>query len=246
MSHVALRRVMIRLLHDPVFATAVYEDAESALAGVDLSATERAWLTAPPPAAWQTDSARPARVLAALAEEFPATVTLAPAHAAGFLRSPQFHTAVQERGSLALAFGEYLVLAPDSRARALARLERAVAEVRRAALGSAASPAGRLRLSPHAVVVRVARGALALFDATRAGGTGDALGRDEEAVLVARAPGGGDVTLEALEPALADLLGCAAGGCTHAELITEARRHGAEPGEAMEIVAHLVDDGLLR
>jgi len=85
-SHVALRRVMIRLLHDPVFATAVYADAESALAGVDLSATERAWLTAPPPAAWQTDSARPARVLAALAEEFPATVTLAPAHAAGFLR----------------------------------------------------------------------------------------------------------------------------------------------------------------
>lgn len=245
MSHVALRRVMIRLLHDPVLATAVYANAERALAGVDLSATERAWLTAQPPAAWRTDSTRPVRLLAALAEEFPATVTLAPAHAAGFLRSPLFHAAIQERGSLVLALGEYMALAPDPRGRDLARLERAIAEVRRAPSRPTVSPTGRVRLSPHAAVVRVARGALALLDAVRAGGSGDALGPDEEAVLVARTPGGGDVTLEALAPALAALLGRATDGCTREELLAEARGQGAEPGEDTEIVAGLLADGLL-
>lgn len=244
MSHLALRRVMIRLLHDSAFAAEVYTDAERALGGVDLSATERGWLTMQPPAAWRTDAARPARVLAALGEEFPAAVTLATVHAAGFLRSPHFHGAIQERGSLALAFGEYLGLAPDSRARALARLEWAIAAVRRATARSGAAPARGLRLSAHAVVVRVPRGALALLDAVRTGASGGALGPGQEIVLVAGTPGG-EVGLEALEPALAAVLERAADGCTREELLAEARRQGAEPGEDAEIVARLLADGLL-
>jgi hypothetical protein len=235
---------MIRLLHDSTFAAALYTDRAATLAGLDLSATEIAWLTAPPPAAWRTDAARPARVRAALAEEFPATVVLATAHAAGFLRAPEFHAAIQERGSLALAFGDYLARAPDPRARALARLERAVAAVRRAPT-LAASPPGRLRLAARAVVVVVPSGALALLDAVRAGGAPGRLGPDDSPVLVAGVPAGGDVTLEALEPALAALLVRAAEGCAREALLLEARRHGAPLGEDEAIVSGLVADGLL-
>lgn len=245
MSHLALRRMMIRLLHDPVLAATLYADPERALAGVDLTATERGWLTAQPRVAWHTDPARPARVLAALAEEFPTTVALAPDHAADFPRSPEFHAAIQQRGSLALGFGDYLARTPEPRVRALARLERAIASVRRAPPRPAVSAAGRLRLAPHVVVVRGPSGALALLDAARAGRTTAALGPDDEAVLVAGAPGGGDVTLELLEPALTALLIHAADGCPRDALLAEARRHGAAPGEDAEIVDRLVADGLL-
>ena len=245
MSHTALRRVMIRLLHDPQLVAALHADVEQALAGVDLTARERGWLLQQPPAAWRADPARPARVLAALAEEFPATVARATVRAAAFLRAPEFHRAVQERGSLALAFGDHLAAASEPRIVALARLERAVAEVRRAPRAPAASPAGRLRLSPRAVVLRFPAGALALLEAARRGEAGGELGAGEEVVLVARAPGTDEVTLEALEPALAALLTGAVGGCHRDMLLAEARFHGADAGEDAEIVDRLVADGLL-
>jgi hypothetical protein len=67
---------------------------------------------------------------------------------------------------------------------------------------------------------------------------------DEEAVL-ATGPPGADVTLEILEPALAALLERAVPGSRRDELLTEARRHGADPGEDAAIVDALVADGLL-
>jgi hypothetical protein len=243
-SHLALRRVVIRLLHDPVFAAALATDPEHALAGVDLTATERAWVTAPPPAAWRTDPARPARVLAALAEEYPATMAVAASYGGGFFQSPEFHTAVQERGSLALAFGDYLVRAPIAAARVLAPLERAVAVVRRAAASAADGAVVRVRLSPRARVFYVPAGALDLLAAIRAGHAPGAWGPEEEPVLVV-APLAGEVTLESLEPALAALLLRAAEGVSRAALADEARRHGAAPGEDAEIIDRLLADGLL-
>jgi hypothetical protein len=245
MSHLALRRVTIRLLHDPVFAAAVRADADRALAGVDLTADERGWLLAQPAAAWRTDAGRSERVLAALAEEYPATLARTPNAAAAFMQSPEFHGAVQERGSLAGALGDHLARTGDRATRVLARLEQAVAAVRRAPRAPRPSPAGRLRRSPRARVLRLPAGALELLAAVRRGDRGPRLGTTDEPVLVALAPGATDVTLEALDPALAALLERAAPGCAAEELAIEAGRHGADPDEAREVVGRLVGDGLL-
>ncbi len=243
MSHLALRRVVVRLLHDPLFADAIAADPARALAGVALTADERAWLVATPRAAWGTDPARPGRVLAALADEFPATLALVPERAASFFAGPAFHAAVQERGSLALAFADHLACEGGARVRAVARLERAIAALRRA--GRAPNvPAGRLRLAPQVAVVRVPEGAPALLAALRAGGRGAPLGARDAPVLVI-APTGGETTIESLEPALAALLARAQAGCARVDLLAEARRLGAESGEDEEIVAGLVSDGLL-
>src|SRR5262249_43492594 len=90
MSHLALRRVMVRMLHDPAFTAAVYADPAHALAGVDLTTLERRWLAEAPPAAWRTDPERPARVLAALLDEFPGAAGRAPARVARFFTSEHF------------------------------------------------------------------------------------------------------------------------------------------------------------
>jgi hypothetical protein len=251
MSSTALRRVMIRMLHDPGFAAAVYTDPARALAGVDVTATEIGWVTARPPAAWRTDPERPVRLLAALEEEYPATVSLAADHAAGFFRSPEFHAAVQERGSLALALGAYLMRAPGRAAAALARLEHAIAAVRRAPRRPPPSPAGHLRLTPRAALRTVPEGTLALLERARRRGVDDAiavadqaLGDGDEAALVTVSREG-EVAIELLEPALAAILGSAAGGGPRPTLLAAARVQGADPGEDAEIVERLVADRLL-
>lgn len=239
MSHVALRRVVVRLLHDPVFAAALAADPDRTLAGVELEPDERAWLVATPAAAWRTDPARPDRVRTALAAEFPATLALVPERARTFFASPAFHAAVQARGSLAAAFAEHLACEGGARVRAVARLEAAIAECRRA---SARAPrAGELRLAPHLAVVRVAAGALDLLGELRNGRRGGGVGPGEEAVLVA-APPSGAATLEPLTPALAALLERARDGASRTDLAAEARRHGADPGEENEIIDALVSD----
>lgn len=244
MSHVALRRVMIRLLHDPAFVERVHADPERALAAVELTDEERAWILAEPRAAWRTDPARPGRVLAALAEEYPATTALAADHAAGFFASDDFHEAVQQRGSLAVAFGAHAMRAADPRVRVLARLEQAIACARRAPR-LIARAGERVRLAPSARVLRVPTGALALLAAVRAGRPPGRLAGAEEAVLVVAPPDGGEATVEALAPALAALLERAADGIARDALVAEARRLGAEPGEDAEIVDGLAADGLL-
>lgn len=240
MSHLALRRVVVRLLHDPVFAAALAADPGEALAGVDLGADERAWLVATPAAAWRTDPARPDRVRAALAAEFPATLALVPERARTFFASPAFHAAIQERGSLAAAFAEHLACDGGARVRAVARLEGAIAERRRARSGTAPR-SGELRLASHLAVVRVATGALDLLGELRRGRRGGGVGPGEEAVLVA-VPPDGEATLEPLTPALAALLARARDGASRTDLAAEARRQGADPGEENEIIDALVSD----
>ncbi len=236
---------MIRVLHDPTFAATLATDPDRALAGVEVTPIERRWLTDVTPAAWRTDRDRPARVLAALAEEFPLTSRLAPARASGFFAAPEFHEAVQRRGSLALAFGAYLGRSDDPRVRALAALESAIAAIRRARPVAAPTEALGLGLSPGAIVVSVPAGTLALTAALRAGDPGGGLGPGEETVLAFASTPGGEVTLEPLEPELRALLDLAAAGCTRDMLLAAARRHGAEAGEDREILDRLLSDGLL-
>jgi hypothetical protein len=242
MSHRALRRVMIRLLHDPTLAAAIHA-GPTGLAGVDLTERERAWLLAVPPAAWRTDAGRPDRALAALGQEFPASVTLAPGRAEGFFQSDAFHAAVQERGSLAMAFGAHLAGDDDPRVAALARLETAIAAARRAPRRVDPSPPGTLRLTPHARLLRVAAGAPALLDAVRAGRRNAALAPGDEPVLVLRTRDG-EVTVEGVPPDLAALLERAASPVPRGDLERLARARGAGD-DAAAIVDGLVADALL-
>ncbi len=110
-------------------------------------------------------------------------------------------------GSLALALGAYLGRdASDPRLRALAALERAIAEIRRARPIAAVTNAARLRLTPRARVLRLPAGTLELAAALRRGDPGGGLEAGEEIVLALGAVPNGEVTLEALEPELAALL----------------------------------------
>jgi hypothetical protein len=246
MSHTALRRVVVRLLHDPVLADRLATDPTATLAGADLSFEERAWLVAVPAAAWRTDADRPRRVLAALREEYPASTELAPAHAERFFRSMHFHSAVQgDGGSLAIAFGLHMADAADARVMALARLELATAAVRRAPRRISPSAPGSLRLTPTARVVRVPGHAAELLAAIHAGTGHPPLTMAEEPLLVLRTPHTGAVTIEGLEEALATLLGRVTVAVPRSELETLLRSLGAGPDEAIEVVEHLMADGLL-
>jgi hypothetical protein len=114
MSHRTLERVYVRMLFDPAFVDAVYADARRALEGLDLEPHERAQLVAVDRRAWGHDPLRRYRTLRTLAEEFKASTTLvlAATRSLGsldaFFSSVEFHGAVQERGSLALAFAAFL------------------------------------------------------------------------------------------------------------------------------------------
>jgi len=244
MSHLALRRVMIRMLHDPSFVGAVYATPDVALAGIDLTASERAWLLAAPRAAWNADADRPARLLVALRDEFIAALRFAEERAATFAASPAFHRAIDGRGSLAAAFAEHLEGASDQRARALARLEGAIAAVRRAPRCPAPSPPGHLRRTPRAWAVEVPDGTLGLFKALRAGAAPRDLGSGTERLLVLREENG-SVSIEMLAEGLAHLLGAADQATPRASLQEAARRLGASAGEARDIIGRLVSDALL-
>ena len=114
MSHRTLERVFVRMLFDPAFVDAVYSDAASALAGLDLAPDEVANIVGTDRRAWGHDPLRRLRTLRTLDDEFKAssTMILAATRSVGsldeFFSSRQFHDAVQHRGSLAGAFGEFL------------------------------------------------------------------------------------------------------------------------------------------
>ncbi|TNF28290.1 MAG: hypothetical protein EP329_18100, partial [Deltaproteobacteria bacterium] len=138
MGHVALQRVVVRMLFDQAFADRVYADPAGAVAGLELSEAERGWLVAPDRRAYRVDPMRRHRSLRALIEEHPVSVA---ALAAGgvavrghdaFFSGERFHGAIQGRRSLAVAFGEHLeALARTPMQRGVVALERAIAAARR-------------------------------------------------------------------------------------------------------------------
>jgi hypothetical protein len=167
------------MLFDPRFAEAARREPEQVLAGIEPSL--RAQLVAVDPRAFQLDRLRRRRALRTLCEEWKATTTLvlqetrSLAFLEAFFASAQFHRSVEERGSMPLAFAEFLAgaiaegrlvepILPD-----VLHLETALAQARRAATGDHLEPpAGetfnntdRLVLAPGVLVVEVAAGALA-------------------------------------------------------------------------------------
>lgn len=138
MGHQALQRVSMRMLFDSDFAAQVYAAPEESLAGLDISPQERGWLLAVDPRAWSVDHERGPRTLRALFDEFKGSTTLALHHTRslaslrGFFQSEHFHSAVQERGSLAHGYALFLgELCADPLVAHLARLEWMQARCRR-------------------------------------------------------------------------------------------------------------------
>ena len=245
MSHIALRRIAIRLLHDPELVHALHGNPAQALAGVELSADEIAWLVGVPVATWRTDPERPRRLLHALEDEFPATMRLAPNRAPRFFASPHFHAAIQNRGSLANAFASFMAEDPDPRVMALAVLEGGTAAVRRAPARSNPSPPGYCRIAPHARIVRVRREAPALLAALRRHGPQPRLETAEEDVLILRNPETSEVTIESLSTELHAILRHAEALGPVEDLIAVARSLGAHQTEARGLFHDLVASAIL-
>lgn len=210
MSYAAAQRVIVRMLYDAAFRQAVYDAPYAVLAGVDLTAAERDALVKPDPRAFGTDPFRRSRSLQALLEEYPVSGWLA-GRVLGdvrqldrFFSSPFFHDCIQNRGSLAHAFGEFLDRGSrageirDNRIAWTAAVEGAIAALRRRGLGAVAlapavpdesaaiasmPPATPLALSPRHAILTVAGGTGELVQQVRAHLGGG--GRDVVATLLA-------------------------------------------------------------
>lgn len=266
MSARELQRVAVRMLHDVSFLEAVYADCEAALEGLTLTLAERASLVVPDRRAWLVDPGRPSRVFEAIRKEYPATCALAEIAERGrdgmlqFFSSPEFHTSVQKRGTLALDFGGWLNgealkgrfgRKPTA---AMALLETACARVRRgpgAQVLSGLLPA-RLRTSPWLELVLLPEGAFKLFESTRAAlEVGRPLrgfrldGRASEWLLIEAPIEGGGLRIGVVPDGLVALLQAAAQGIEAGELVDRAVALGSDPDEAPGVVEQLYRDALL-
>jgi hypothetical protein len=102
------------MLFDPQLVQNIYDNPTKALAGVELTTKEREQLLATDRRAWNYDPLRRLRTLRTLTEEFKVSATLALAEKRewafldSFFSSKIFHQAMQQRGSLGLAFADFL------------------------------------------------------------------------------------------------------------------------------------------
>lgn len=115
MSHHTLQKLIPRMLFDEAFTAAVYAEPETTLSGFDLTDTERAQLLRVDRRAWRYDALRKRRMLRTLAEEFKISTTIILAETRSlasleaYFSSRFFHAAIQDRGSLARGFAEFLL-----------------------------------------------------------------------------------------------------------------------------------------
>ncbi|MFN0109706.1 MAG: hypothetical protein ACKVZH_12705 [Blastocatellia bacterium] len=115
MSYHTLQKLTVRMLFDEAFAEQVYGDSQQTLAGLDLTEAEREQLLNVDRRAWRHDALRQRRTLRTLAEEFKISTTIILAETRSlasleaFFSSRFFHSAIQDRGSLARNFAEFLL-----------------------------------------------------------------------------------------------------------------------------------------
>lgn len=246
-----LQRLIVRMLYDPGLVAAVYEGAP--VPGLDEAGREL--LRAPDRRAWGTDPYRRSRSLAALLEEYPASAALAGVERLdAFFSSSTFHAAIQGRGSMALAFGDWLIPLVGP----IATLERAIAGLRRP---RPAPPRGLIGLGPGFAPMSLPVGALQLYqDLSRRLGSrpADALARGLRLDdlrgrrlgpglehLLAERDAAGAVGVGGASEALVALLRFAETPRERDAMYAEARAQGADPGEEPELIDGLLADGLL-
>lgn len=250
----ALQRVVVRMLHDPNFATAVF--AGTTLP--ELTETERSMLRKSDPRAYRTDPYRRSRTLQALIEELPCAVALASdgGRALGrvdaFLSSAAFHSAIQQRRSLAVTLGGWLApLAPG-----VAAFEQAVAQARRrrrprgpglalaTGVAPVALPGGTLARWQH-LQDRLGSTPLAsLVAGTVQVGEVPALTTDTEHWVVVHGADG-QTRLTGSAEGTHDLLRQARGPAPRAVLLAWLATQGADEPTSAAVLDDLVADGLL-
>lgn len=279
MTAVTMQRVVVRMMFDAAFRDRVYADAGTALQGLDLTPDECRWLTIPDPRAYGTDTYRCSRALTGLLEEYAVAGALALRlpHGVdrlhGFFAADVFHQCIQERGSMAEAFGAYLrseTFAQQPEIARMAAVEWGIARVRRA--GDITSrpfgkltPDTRLRLAPWVELLALHPTTLprystlfnclgqygpsrleAAFDTAYTLATGEPVQDDAtEFVMVVGGPGAAGPSLEPASDELGALLNAALYPTTCRELCTAAVRLGAEPYEALELIQGFLEERLL-
>jgi hypothetical protein len=279
MTAVTMQRVVVRMMFDAAFRDRVYADAGTALQGLNLSPDECRWLITPDPRAYGTDTYRCSRALTGLLEEYPVAGALALRLPHGvdrlheFFAADVFHQCIQERGSMAEAFGAYLGAETFARQPDIARMaavEWGIARVRRAGdtllrpLGKL-TPDTRLRLAPWVELLPLHPTTLprystlfnclgqdgasrleAVLDPDYALPAGAPVQDDAtEFVMVVGASGTAGPSLEPASDELGALLNAAQTDPTCRELCTAAVRLGAEPHEALELIQGFLDERLL-
>ena len=275
MSHQQLQRVLVRMLYDPAFATEVFRDPGTTLRDEDLTEQEQRWLVSVDQRAYAVDPLRRTRTLAVLLEEFPVSVhhliqqTAQPALVEDFFASAAFHTCIQSRGSLAVAFGTYLC-SEDLQGRypaldivPLVQIETAIARLRRQRATSADAPVATpsmLSLAPTVLLLPLPAGILEYYHTMFAALQRDTHGLAAAAMQEAVLPRLHDTTarewlliewhedtenasIELLPDALGALLATAP--AQRAALVASACALGAEAREAEEILDGLLTDGVL-
>ncbi|MGE3538304.1 MAG: hypothetical protein AB7N91_12840 [Candidatus Tectimicrobiota bacterium] len=276
MSHQHLQRVLVRMLYDPAFAADVFRDPETTLHDEQLTEQERRWLVHTDQRAYAVDPLRRTRTLAVLLEEFPVSVhhliqhTAQPALVEDFFASAAFHACIQCRGSLAVAFGEYLCSHdlhgryPELGIVPLVQIEAAIARLRRQRLDPKVVPSplsSTLSLAPTVVLLPLPTGMLdyyhTVFDALRRDADGlaaaafkaSALPRphdssEQEWLLIEWHEETESASIELLPDALGALL--AALPAERETLVATACSLGATAHEAEDILDGLVTDGVLQ
>jgi len=236
------------MLFDPDLVDRVYDGATVPT----LDEHSRSLLVRADRRAWKVDPYRRTRALTALIEEFPASAAQAGVpRLDAFFSSDHFHTTCQERGSMALSFGQWI----EALAGPIARLESALARVRRPQPMTVAG----VGLAPSAALASLPAGVLDQYQALRAQ-LGEnpvhalvegrvrpvALPKSEsiQRVLVFAQPNG-DISLTMASDTLAELLLAADPAVDRQTLRAKARDLGADPGEEDEIIDDLIADGLL-
>lgn len=156
MSHHTLQKLVVRMLFDEEFVEEVYAAPDRTLAGFDLTEAERGQLLGVDRRAWRQDALRRRRTLRTLAEEFRISTTIILAETRSlaslerFFSSQFFHRSIEERGSMGLAFAEFLL---DGRRNGrweapqiadVVRLEAAIAGCRRTLAREGEQEAGEL------------------------------------------------------------------------------------------------------
>src|SRR5262249_48625898 len=115
MSHHTLQNLMVRMLFDESFIEEIYTDPDGSLTGLGLTEAERNQLLGVDRRAWRYDALRRKRTLRTLVEEFKISTTIVLSETRSlaslecFFSSPFFHAAIKERGSLGMAFSEFLL-----------------------------------------------------------------------------------------------------------------------------------------
>lgn len=156
MSHHTLQKLVVRMLFDEEFVEEVYAAPDRTLAGFDLTEAERGQLLGVDRRAWRQDALRRRRTLRTLAEEFRISTTIILAETRSlaslerFFSSQFFHRSIEDRGSMGLAFAEFLL---DGRRNGrweapqiadVVRLEAAIAGCRRTLAREGEQEAGEL------------------------------------------------------------------------------------------------------